>query len=136
MANSNRVRISDIILLILVVTFVFLFSVQVVKPPSKKQKDVAKPPDKAEAVERTKANDSVTQVTRSQTLRQNGHLRYLICVFARRNIPKYTYRNTPHQPNMHTNIHAYMHTCIDAHGTNMIRTRFQMINNLFSRFVF
>mmetsp|Transcript_40624 Transcript_40624/g.88016 ORF Transcript_40624/g.88016 Transcript_40624/m.88016 type:complete len:327 (-) Transcript_40624:29-1009(-) len=33
----------------------------VVKPPSKKQKDVAKPPDKAEAVERTKANDSVTQ---------------------------------------------------------------------------
>ena len=51
-------------------------------------------------------------------------------------IPKYTYRNTPHQPNMHTNIHAYMHTCIDAHGTNMIRTRFQMINNLFSRFVF
>lgn len=34
----------------------------VVKPPSKKRKDVAKPPDKAEAVEQTKVNDSeVTQ---------------------------------------------------------------------------
>ena len=46
-------------------------------------------------------------------------------------IPKYAYQNI-HTATHHTNptcIQAYMHTCIHAHGTNMIRTRFQMINN-------